>query len=83
LRGRRAARTCLQQVGSAPRYRAWLPADLTPRHLVSERAEYSLDRGLGLGEELFDAGDVFGDVDADGVVLYLSHANFPAIFEPA
>jgi hypothetical protein len=36
-----------------------------------------------LGEELFDAGDVFGDVDADGVVLYFGHANLPSIFEPA
>lgn len=34
-------------------------------------------------EKGFDAGDVFGDVDADGVVFHFGHANFPAVFEPA
>jgi hypothetical protein len=34
-------------------------------------------------KELFDAGDVFRDVDADGVVLDLDDANLPAVFHPA
>jgi hypothetical protein len=46
--------------------------------------------GLGLGRgwfsfphQLFYAGDVFGDVDADGVVRDFGGADTPAIFEPA
>ena len=38
--------------------------------------------GLGL-EEFFDAGDVFGDVDAYGVVFYLGDADLYAVFHPA
>src|SRR5712692_7589780 len=34
-------------------------------------------------EKFFDAGDVFGDVHADGVVSDLRDANLPAVFEPA
>ena len=34
-------------------------------------------------EKFFDAGYVFGDVDAYGVVLDFRDADFPAIFEPA
>ena len=33
-------------------------------------------------EQLFDFGDVFGDVHAHGVVGYFGDADFPAIFEP-
>ena len=38
---------------------------------------------LGCLEQLFYAGDVFGDVYAHGVVFYFGYADFPAIFEPA
>jgi len=34
-------------------------------------------------EEFLDAGYVFGDVDADGIVLDFGDADLPAIFEPA
>lgn len=34
-------------------------------------------------EEFFDAGHVFGHVDADGVVFDFGYANLPAVFEPA
>ncbi len=40
-------------------------------------------RFLFLLEKFFDAGDVFGDVHADGVVLDFGYANLPAIFQPA
>jgi hypothetical protein len=34
-------------------------------------------------ECFFDAGDVFGDVDAYGIVFDFGYANLPAVFEPA
>jgi hypothetical protein len=34
-------------------------------------------------KEFFDAGYVFGDVYADGVVLDFGYADFPTVFEPA
>jgi len=34
-------------------------------------------------EEFFDAGYVFGNIDADGIVLDFGDADLPAIFEPA
>lgn len=34
-------------------------------------------------EELFDARDILGDVDADGVVRDFGDADVPAVFEPA
>ena len=33
-------------------------------------------------EEFFDAGDVFGDIDADGVVFDFGDADFGAILHP-
>jgi hypothetical protein len=40
-----------------------------------------LERALFL-KKLFDAGYVFGDIDADRVVFYLGDTNLPAIFQP-
>ena len=34
-------------------------------------------------EEFFDAGDVFGRVDAYRIVFDFGYANLPAVFEPA
>ena len=64
--------------GLRPALRKPVPAHLTPQHpKVGTWAQ------LGLREELLYACDVFWDVDADCVVLYFSHPNLPAIFEPA
>ena len=47
------------------------------------RAPLRFGSGFLFVEEFFDAGYVFGDVDADGVVLDLGDADFPAVFKPA
>jgi hypothetical protein len=44
---------------------------------------YVFGSGFLFPEEFFDAGYVFGDVHADGVVLDFGDADFPAVFEPA
>ena len=33
-------------------------------------------------QKFFDAGHVFGDIDAHGVVFYFGDTNLPAIFQP-